>query len=282
MLNKTISMYYIPNFPGPQGSWAQLFADFGIIYTESSVAGDSKVPVIADGALCGGDDNSTPLNPCPVSCDYLPSPPPDGSQISCGNNAKAGKSPSMTGIPISDFSIWNGDSRFGKWGSGTDADDGVYGPNFFSAFRMDPESYVFTSWVGNLYDDPTTGIILDPQAIKNLVGMADPSMRGQSGGWIRFFKGINTDLKSYDEIMNELFSTYATNFTARATIANTAKKCGAGGWLSAGASLLGGLAMFAMCPEIGIIGGIAVLASSVASGASTAADKGCIPGISAS
>jgi hypothetical protein len=274
--DNSVSMYYIPGCPGPQGSWAQLFADFGIIYTMSSLAGDSKVPVVSDGALCGGSDNSTPLDPCPASCDFNPSPKPDGTSISCGDRNKQSKATSMTGMPISDFNIWNGTSRWGPYGGSESS--GVYGPNFFSAFRMDPQSYVFTSWVGNLYDDPTTGIVLDPQAIKNLVGMADPGIRGQTGGWIRFFKGINTDLKSYDEIMNQLFSKYATQFTARAVIQNTSKKCGVGGWLSSGISILGGLAMFVMCPEVGVIGGLLIGASALGSGVQTAMDKGCIPG----
>jgi hypothetical protein len=272
--DKQVILYYIPGSPTARGSWAQLFADFGIIYTMSSLAGDSKVPVVSDGALCGGSDNSTPLNPCPTACDYLASPAKDGSQISCGNNAKQAKSASMTGMPISDFNLWYGGSA---WIDGLN----VYGPNFFSAFRMDPQNYVFTSWVGNLYDDPTTGIILDPQAIKNLVGMADPGMRGQNGGWIRFFKGINTDLRSYDEIMNELFTTYATNFTARAVIQNTQKKCGASGWLGALSSAAGvGLMALMIPPPVGELTYAAIAGGAILAGVSSAADKGCIPGVS--
>jgi hypothetical protein len=262
--SNVVSMYYIPGYAGPQGSWAQLFADFGIIYTESSLSGDSKVPVISDGALCSGSNKKTPLNPCPLTCGY---------KTTCGDMP-----PSGTGMPISDFNIWYESSRWMATG-GSQKNPAVYGPNFFSAFRMNPQSYVFTSWVGNLYDDPSTGIILDPQAIKNLIGMAEPGIRGQTGGWIRFLKGINTDLKSYDEIMNELFSTYATNFTSRAQIQNTNLNCGINGWLASGASLLGGLAMFALCPELGPIG-IAVIASgSLLSGITTAADKGCLTAI---
>jgi hypothetical protein len=246
-----VSMYYIPGYPGPQGSWAQLFADFGIIYTESSRSGDSKVPVVSDGTPCGG---STPLDPCPITCAY-------------GANKCSGG----TGMPVSDFNIWYGQSRFGPWGSTTNPN--VYGPNFFSAFRMDPESYIFTSWVGNIYDDPTTGIILDPQAIKNLIGMAPPGLRAQGGGWTRFFKGINTDLKSYDDIMNELFSKYATQFTPRAQIQNTPSTCGASGWLSSVTSGVGlGMMGFFIPPPAGpIIGGIAALLGFV----SSAMEKKC-------
>jgi hypothetical protein len=275
--SQQVILYYIPGSRTARGSWAQLFADFGIIYTMSSLAGDSKVPVISDGALCGGSDNSTPLNPCPNACDYLANPNKDGSQISCGNDAKQAKIPSMTGMPISDFGLWYGGSA---WISGLN----VYGPNFFSAFRLDPQSYVFTSWVGNLYDDPTTGILLDPQAIKNLVGMGEAAIRGQNGGWIRFFKGINTDLRSYDEIMNQLFTTYATNFTARARITNTPKKkCGWADWLSVGSSVVGvGMMAMFIPPPIGLMAGAALLGGALVSGTSTAASKGCIPGIKAS
>ena len=179
-------------------------------------------------------------------------------------------------MPISDFNIWNESSRWIKTGQNTSS----YGPNFFSAFRMDPQSYIFTSWVGNMYDDPTTGIILDPQAIKNLVGMGSPGIRGQNGGWIKFFKGINTDLKSYDEIMNQLFTQYATQFTARAEINNTAKKCGASSIMSAIVGGLGLAFMAVMLPGIGTGAAIALGGSLfAASSFSSAASSGCIPGI---
>jgi hypothetical protein len=165
----SVMLYYIPGSPTPRGSWAQLFADFGVMYTTIITAKTSSESAVTS---------------------RVP-------QLSTGGADNQGKS---------DLSVWYQNSRFLK--------SGFYGPNFFSAYYIQPECYALLSWVSNLYDDPTTGIIYDAQAIKNLVGMSAPGLRGQSGGWLKFLKGINTDLNSYDQIMNELFSIYATNYSS--------------------------------------------------------------------
>jgi hypothetical protein len=152
-----VYIYYIPGSATVQGSWAQLFADFGIAYSTNQSDGKggfitTKVPVIAS---TSNQDNW---------------------YISGYNENK-------------------------------------YGPNFMGVYKINPSSFLLTSWVSNLYNDPTTGQKLDPQAFKNLIGMQPGALKASRGGWIKFFKGINTELSSYDQIMNDLFAVYATNYT---------------------------------------------------------------------
>ena len=54
-------------------------------------------------------------------------------------------------------------------------------------------------------------MIFDSYGIQNLLGI---NIYGNpSGGWLRFLQGINTNLASYDKIINELFRQYATKIT---------------------------------------------------------------------
>ena len=72
--------------------------------------------------------------------------------------------------------------------------------------------------MGDLYDDPKTGIIFDAQAFRNLVGYQGQNQTLGFGGWNMFLKGLNTNLTSYDNVMNEIFRQYATDFSPRAVI----------------------------------------------------------------
>jgi hypothetical protein len=147
-------VYYSPGNTGRQGSWAQLFADFGVVYSQrQGSATTTKVPVL---------HSSSKTN------------------------------------------LW--------YTSGYK--NGKYGPNFMGIYKINPSSYMLTSWISNYYNDPTTGQKFDAQAFRNLIGMEPGVLKATQGGWIKFFKGINTELSSYNEIMNELFATYATNYTA--------------------------------------------------------------------
>ena len=44
--------------------------------------------------------------------------------------------------------------------------------------------------------------------------MSPGAKKSSRGGWMMFLKGFNTDITSYDSIMNDLFAEYATNYTS--------------------------------------------------------------------
>jgi len=232
--------WYIPGDSSPFGSWAQLFADWGIVYTTLTQSGISRVPVLSDGAKCFVS-GTKPLSPCPIGSGWC---------NNCTDNDNGSLPDSTPGI-----STWfeTGINQ----GNINKNVAGQIGVNFLSINKINPQSYILTSWVGDLYDDPTTGIIFDGQAFRNMIG-ADGSYKHNSdgtwiyplGGWNRFFRGVNINLTSYDEIMNELFRQYATNFTARALdtsgsgCSTTKKWFGIGG--GAGAGLIGGIMLGVM------------------------------------
>lgn len=261
--------WYVPNESSPYGSWAQLFADWGIVYTTLSKAGISRVPVLSDGASCF-EKGTLPLNPCPTLAGWCGT---------CADGDKGTLPDSTKGI-----STWF-DTGINN-GTVDASSNGQIGVNFISINNINPLSYILTSWVGDLYDDPTTGIIFDGQAFRNMLG-ADGSYRKKSdgswiyppGGWNRFFRGVNINLTSYDEIMNELFREYATNFTARAADpsgpgCSTTKKFlgifgGAGAGLIAGLFLGAVLAPFTGGASLAV--GVAAAAAGAAAGAATGA-----------
>jgi hypothetical protein len=185
---------YIPGASNFQGSWAQLFADWGIVYTINSQSGQSSVPVISDGASCS--DKTTQLKPCPSTGMQWCSAGSDGN---CGDGT----------LPTSNYLTWFFSSQ---------TQSGSIGLNFLSTYNIHPASYIITSWVGDLYDDPKTGIIFDAQAFRNLVGYQGQNQTLGFGGWNMFLKGLNTNLTSYDNVMNEIFRQYATDFSPRAII----------------------------------------------------------------
>jgi len=236
------SPLYIPGDPTCLGSWAQLFADWGIVYTTNTKAGTSYVPIISDGAACSADDGSY-IQPCPTTG--------MGWCLACGDSQK-GKGDSTDKLPVSDYLNW--------YTSGSSKTQSTIGWNFLAAYKIHPQSYIITSWVGDLYDDPSTGIIFDAQAFRNLVGFKDPNAIMDQGGWNLFLKGMNTNLTSYDNVMNELFRQYATDFSARATTPSDECTSGEKG-KKAGADALAGAGAGAMMGSIGgpigtILGGL--------------------------
>uniref|UniRef100_A0A6C0IAQ2 Uncharacterized protein n=1 Tax=viral metagenome TaxID=1070528 RepID=A0A6C0IAQ2_9ZZZZ len=178
---------YVPGAQSCLGSWAQLFADWGIVYSINTSGGTSVVPVISDGAKC-----TDTMDPCPSTG--------MGWCTSSGSGKCDGSS-----LPSSDYQNW--------YASGSNGD--TIGWNFLSVYRIHPASYIITSWVADLYDDPKTGIIFDAQAFRNLVGYQGTGSTFNAGGWNMFLKGLNTNLTSYDNVMNELFRQYATDFPVK-------------------------------------------------------------------
>jgi len=230
---------YYPGAPNAQGSWAQLFADWGIVYTINSQSGKSSVPVISDGANCG--DGNTYINPCPSTgmgwCNLPNQKDPSTCTQGVNNYFYPPNNPVSTNLPNSDYTVW--------YDSGKSNGGSSIGLNFIATYQIHPASYIITSWVGDLYDDPTTGIIFDAQAFRNLVGYQGPNQVIGYGGWNLFLKGINTNLTSYDNVMNELFRQYATNFSARDTVSKDS--CSTGKKLkSAGTDAMTGLMAGAM------------------------------------
>ena len=126
-----------------------------------------------------------------------------------GNNPKTGQ-PYGTGdpchgdgndkyassLPLSDTTTWY---ETGKSNGGNNI-----GVNFLGTYLIHPASYIITSWVADLYDDPKTGIIFDAQAFPNLLGIG--GFGKIKGGWIKFLKGTNTSKNSFDSLINFLFS----------------------------------------------------------------------------
>jgi hypothetical protein len=210
--------FYVPGHNSCLGSWAQLFADWGIAYTINSSSGTSTVPVISDGAICQTGDAGTAIQPCPNTgmkwCPpYAGNNPKTGQPYGTGDPCHGdGNDKYASSLPLSDTTTWY---ETGKSNGGNNI-----GVNFLGTYLIHPASYIITSWVADLYDDPKTGIIFDAQAFRNLVGYkgANSLSDKQDGGWIMFLKGLNTNITSYDNVMNELFRQYATDFTARAQL----------------------------------------------------------------
>ena len=200
--------FYIPGNTDHKGSWAQLFADWGIIYTQDTSTSTSAVPIINTGSQKGSTSDINRWFNSGYNSNY------NGNLVDSTNKSLDGSS--------------------------------FYGPNFFSVYYIQPDSYLLTSWVGDYYNDPTTGIILDPQSIPNLIGTGTTTLKNQSGGWINFLNGIMEGTISYNKLMNMLFASYQTNLSPKPS----SHKCSAAGaGLAGGASFVSLLAMAALAPE---------------------------------
>uniref|UniRef100_A0A6C0I845 Uncharacterized protein n=1 Tax=viral metagenome TaxID=1070528 RepID=A0A6C0I845_9ZZZZ len=193
---------YIPGYPGRRGSWAQLFADWGIVYCLRNTSGSSTIAVLSDGLLCKD------LYPCTSYCndknvDFKGTclGPATTDMLTCSSATD----PNPYSYPKSDTSLWK---LSGSGSNGT-----VAGLNFFSAYNIHPESFLLKSWVSGYFNDASVKkMIFDSYGVMNLLGIDDlgaPLAGG--GGWLRFLKGINTKLKNYDELTNELFRQYISN-----------------------------------------------------------------------
>ena len=219
------SGYYVPGSTEATGSWAQLFADWGIVYTENSKSSTSVVPVLADNSKTDLWFNSG------YNSNY------DGDLTDSTGNALTGKS--------------------------------FYGPNFFSVYFIQPDSYLLTSWVGSVYDDASNGIILNEESVADLIG-GTSTLRNEAGGWMKFLNGIMEGTISYDKLMNMLFARYSTNLTPKPV----PHKCsGAGTAFAAVGSFLSIAAMAVVAPGPGTAFALVSLAA-LAGGAT--AGQACI------
>jgi len=231
------SFFYIPGDKGPQGSWAQLFADWGIVYSEDTGKATSTVPILN-------------INPGSAKASIANTDKWFASGYTNSYNGQLTRSDGKTSL--------NGNS--------------FYGPNFFSIYFINPSSYLLTGWVGGSYDDPTTGIVFDAQAIKNLIGTGTEILRNQSGGWVTFLKGILKSDISYDSLMNMFFTNYQTNLSPDPV----KRKCGGGSrirsFFSAAIPILAMAVM--IVPGVGEAAAAAALAARVGIGAASLAAGG--------
>lgn len=226
--------YYIPGNKDKFGSWAQLFADWGIIYTLDTGADTSSIPVIntSTSVVEGSRSNKDRWFSSGYNSNY------DGNLKDSSGNSLKKKS--------------------------------FYGPNFFSVYFIQPDSYLLTSWVGNYYDDQSTGIVLDAQSISNLIGSGTTTLRNEGGGWMNFLNGIMESSVSYDKLMNMLFASYQTKLSPKPSSAS--HKCSGGAAALAGVgSFLSMAVMAAMAPEAA---GLIVVAACASAG--VAAAQSCV------
>jgi hypothetical protein len=174
---------YIPGFPGGRGSWAQLFADWGIVYTNYGPNGFSNVPVISKAKSCYD------LTPCP---DY------------CKISDKEDTCSSTKTFPNSDISLWN-KSAYNS--------EGRPGINFFALNKINPNSLLITSWVSGLYNDSKIRkMVFNSSSVPNLLGAGITKGYGNIvGGWIRFIKCLNIKKLPVDKLINQICREYSTS-----------------------------------------------------------------------
>lgn len=75
--------------------------------------------------------------------------------------------------------------------------------NFLARYGILPNSPMVISFIFNSYNDPRTGLKLDPTSFVNLVGGSNP------GGWIGYLNNLNSSNMNYDSYVNYLYTTFA-------------------------------------------------------------------------
>lgn len=227
---------YIPGYPGGLGSWAQLFADWGIVYTLRNKSGLSSIPVVSDGLACAN------LQPCD---DY------------CVKQSKLDKMPDF--CPDVNPKIYYPESNTDLWFKTGINSDGGPGINFISAYKIPPDSFLITSWIGGYYNDSSVKkMIFDAQAFPNLLGIG--GFGKIKGGWIKFLKGTNTSKNSFDSLINFLFRDYATSVSNN--LISYGKVCGVAHNAAVALSMISYGGFGAMFGPLGIIIGASYGANS--------------------
>lgn len=128
--------------------------------------------------------------------------------------------------------------------------------NFLARSGIMPDSPLILSYINQTYNDPTTGIILDAQAFKSLLGHSALNL----GGWLGYLQGIQSANVSTDAYVNFLYTEYSLKPNP------PPGNCGSGamGWLGAGLSSLtaGAMGAFVGGPA-GIALGVGLMAASL-------------------
>ena len=92
------------------------------------------------------------------------------------------------------------------------------------------------------FNDPKTGLKLDPECFTNLIGGNSPSL---PGGWISYLNGMESSSISADDYTNFIYSKYLTNNPSD-TGGKTSTCDVAGNWISGISTAvgIGGMAAF--------------------------------------
>ena len=158
---------------------------------------------------------------------------------------------------VPNMSSENGDSIATEWMNTQKHPD-----NFLAWYGIYPDSPLAVSFINQDYNDPITGLKLDPQAFSNLCGqgsLANP------GGWLGYVTGLSGAEKR-DDYINFLYSKYAVQATTqsreKSEICNPDTLKGITSAITASVGLLAMLAM----PGIGWIGAAVIFGLALTTG----------------
>jgi hypothetical protein len=133
--------------------------------------------------------------------------------------------------------------------------------NFLGRYGILPDSPICVFFMNGVYDDKETGMVLDPQAFKDLIS---GKVTQNASGWMGYLHGMGEN-SSEDILKTTLFSRYAIKQKPPPPPCPSP----AGSILSTIASAAAMVAMIAMAPETGglsIFAGTALVAASAAPG----------------
>lgn len=138
--------------------------------------------------------------------------------------------------------------------------------NFLARTGVAPDSPLVVSFINGKYNDPNTGLELDAIAFQNLLGHDNINY----GGWLGYLQGAWSDAVTADHLASFIYTSYSVKPNP------PPKDCGggAGGWLGAvGSALGGGIGIGAMGAMVeNPMGGIALgIAGAVTAGVSLTA-----------
>jgi len=79
--------------------------------------------------------------------------------------------------------------------------------NFLARYGIMPDSPLVISYISQSFNDPRTGLKLDPQCFTNLIGGNSSSL---PGGWVSYLNGMESSSTSADDYTNYIYSSYLT------------------------------------------------------------------------
>ena len=125
--------------------------------------------------------------------------------------------------------------------------------NFLARYGILPDSPLIVSFIYGSYNDAKTGLKLDSNSFKNLVGGSTP------GGWVGYLNGLSSSNMSYDEYVNYLYTTLAIEVDIPKPNAPVSSGCDTGtNVLNSIGTGLGPIGIGAMFGPYGLFAGIIV------------------------